>query len=62
MLFEESLDKLWLGLIKHQLLPLGQDRHISSMGPRLIKDEVVKYNSKIPSGLVLRLEGRQEVK
>ncbi|CAK9008061.1 Hypothetical protein SCF082_LOCUS9703, partial [Durusdinium trenchii] len=42
----ESLDKLWLGLIKHQLL--------------LIKDEVVKYNSKIPSALrrVLRTEPR----
>eukprot|EP00913_Durusdinium_trenchii_P013131 g12326.t1 len=43
---QESLDKLWLGLIKHQLL--------------LIKDEVVKYNSKIPSALrrVLRTEPR----
>eukprot|EP00435_Cladocopium_sp_Y103_P054294 s824_g17.t1 len=43
---EENLDTLWQGLMKHQLL--------------LIKDEVVKYNSKIPSALrrVLRTEPR----
>lgn len=42
----ENLDTLWQGLMKHQLL--------------LIKDEVVKYNSKIPSALrrVLRTEPR----
>lgn len=42
----ESLDKLWQGLMKHQLL--------------LIKDEVLKYTKKIPAALrrILRTEPR----
>ncbi|CAJ1392372.1 unnamed protein product [Effrenium voratum] len=42
----ESLDQIWLGLIKHQLL--------------LVKDEVKKYNSSVPPALrrVLRTEPR----